>query len=154
MENIDKILSEIRPMLMKNIHDRKKDEYIQEYKLCNEGKAPSESDIQNFFAILIAHDVIKNEVDKFIEDFKNHIKRQINRSRIKVTIINTAFFLMNLNVIVNFILAYLKSLNIDIINNSLKNYNTYNILNICNAFIILFILIVIYLYEVIKKEKT
>lgn len=79
MESIDSlraILHEIRPQLIKCIHDKKVKEYIEQYEQLHDGKKPNRKKIDDFNNILIAQKISVEEADKTIEECLQEVEKQ------------------------------------------------------------------------------
>ena len=82
MESIDSlraILHEIRPQLIKCIHDKKVKEYIEQYEQLHDGKKPNRKKIDDFNNILIAQKISVEEADKTIEECLQEVEKQIRK---------------------------------------------------------------------------
>lgn len=106
MESIDSlraILHEIRPQLIKCIHDKKVKEYIEQYEQLHDGKKPNRKKIDDFNNILIAQKISVEEADKTIEECLQEVEKQIRKEqkkkKIKVIGINTIVLVMILNLV-------------------------------------------------------
>ena len=86
MESIDSlraILHEIRPQLIKCIHDKKVKEYIEQYEQLHDGKKPNRKKIDDFNNILIAQKISVEEADKTIEECLQEVEKQIRKEQKK-----------------------------------------------------------------------
>ena len=128
MESIDSlraILHEIRPQLIKCIHDKKVKEYIEQYEQLHDGKKPNRKKIDDFNNILIAQKISVEEADKTIEECLQEVEKQIRKEqkkkKIKVIGINTIVLVMILNLVGGYIGTYLKeALQINILKETMK----------------------------------
>ena len=157
MESIDSlraILHEIRPQLIKCIHDKKVKEYIEQYEQLHDGKKPNRKKIDDFNNILIAQKISVEEADKTIEECLQEVEKQIRKEqkkkKIKVIGINTNVLVMILNLVGGYIGTYLKeALQINI----LKNYEFFSFTNLINALLIGLIIMIQYVVYVVRKDS-
>ena len=157
MESIDSlraILHEIRPQLIKCIHDKKVKEYIEQYEQLHDGKKPNRKKIDDFNNILIAQKISVEEADKTIEECLQEVEKQIRKEqkkkKIKVIGINTIVLVMILNLVGGYIGTYLKeALQINI----LKSYVFFSFPNLINAVLIGLIIMIQYVVYVVRKDS-
>ena len=149
MESIDSlraILHEIRPQLIKFIHDKKVKEYIEQYEQLHDGKKPNRKKIDDFNNILIAQKISVEEADKTIEECLQEVEKQIRKEQKKKKIV----LVMILNLVGGYIGTYLKeALQINI----LKNYEFFSFPNLINAVLIGLIIMIQYVVYVVRKDS-
>ena len=154
IDDILSILHEIRPQLIKCIHDKKVKEYIEQYEQLHDGKKPNRKKIDDFNNILIAQKISVEEADKTIEECLQEVEKQIRKEqkkkKIKVIGINTIVLVMILNLVGGYIGTYLKeALQINI----LKNYEFFSFPNLINAVFIGLIIMIQYVVYVVRKDS-
>jgi hypothetical protein len=98
------LIVEIRPLIIKGIQDAKVREYEQIYKEKN-GKLPSNDEINQFIAILIANGTVKRDANEIL----NELSKKYNRKILISKIINTFVIFGSVSLFVIYILIYLKA---------------------------------------------
>lgn len=146
-EELKQRIYKLRPHLIKSIHDKKISDYIEAYKLDNDGSMPTKENIQMFNGILFANKIASKEADEIIKKvilkIEKEIKNEKKKERRKFLVVNTVIFGMILNLSISFILYYLKTIGIDL----LGEYNIFNAANFINAVLILLILTGLYVHS-------
>jgi len=98
------LIVEIRPLIIKGIQDAKVREYEQIYKEKN-GKLPSNDEINQFIAILIANGTVKRDANEIL----NELSKKYNKKILISKIINTFVIFGSVSLFVIYILIYLKT---------------------------------------------
>lgn len=98
------LIVEIRPLIIKGIQDAKVREYEQIYKEKN-GKLPSNDEINQFIAILIANGTVKRDANEILTELSKKYNKKILISKI----INTFVIFGSVSLFVIYILIYLKT---------------------------------------------
>ncbi len=98
------LIVEIRPLIIKGIQDAKVREYEQIYKEKN-GKLPSNDEINQFIAILIANGTVKRDANEIL----NELNKKYNKKILISKIINTFVIFGSVSLFVIYILIYLKT---------------------------------------------
>lgn len=98
------LIVEIRPLIIKGIQDAKVREYEQIYKEKN-GKLPSNDEINQFIAILIANGTVKRDANEIL----NELSKKYNKKILISKIINTFVIFGSVSLFVIYILIYLKA---------------------------------------------
>lgn len=152
-ETIKKTMEEIRPLLIKAIHDQMIKEYIDEYKTDHNGEEPTKELINECSMILITMKQPAFEADAFIQEFINKIetiiKKEKRKKKLCIIGVNTIVLAMVLNLAFVFVAEYInKTFNVDILN----GYEPFSFSNAVNAVIIILVMIVFYIVSIVKKE--
>jgi hypothetical protein len=98
------LIVEIRPLIIKGVQDAKVREYEQIYKEKN-GKLPSNDEINQFIAILIANGTVKRDANEIL----NELSKKYNKKILISKIINTFVIFGSVSLFVIYILIYLKT---------------------------------------------
>lgn len=97
------LIVEIRPLVIKGIQDAKVREYEQIYKEKN-GKRPSNDEINQFIAILIANGTVKRDANEIL----NELSKKYNKKILISKIINTFVIFGSTSLFIIYILIFLK----------------------------------------------
>jgi hypothetical protein len=98
------LIVEIRPLIIKGIQDAKVREYEQIYKEKN-GKLPSNDEINQFIAILIANGTVKRDANEIL----NELSKKYNKKILISKVINTFVIFGSISLFIIYILIYLKT---------------------------------------------
>jgi len=98
------LIKEIRPLIIKGIQDAKVREYEQIYKEKN-GKLPSNDEINQFIAILIANGTVKRDANEIL----NELSKKYNKKILISKVINTFVIFGSISLFIIYILIYLKT---------------------------------------------
>ncbi len=142
--------SEIRPRLIKTIHDQKLEEYKEEYKRTH-NKKPSKDMLHLFSQMLLQNKIAMKEADQMIDDLAEKIykenKKQRRTRKVVLGIVNTFIFVIILNLGISFCALYLKSIGIDI----LKGYDPLIFANFADAVLVILVSIFYYIFLIFQE---
>ena len=151
VELIHTQLPDLRPSLIKIYHDKRIEEFKEEYKKVHKGKKPSEDMLSNYSIILIAKKTALEDADNIINGLADKIldefKKDLRRKKCILTLVNSIIFAMLLTLAGNFIALYLSTIKTDI----LGTYNPLTFPNALNAIIIILMTVIYYIYSFFEK---
>jgi hypothetical protein len=136
------LIYELRPYIIKYLQDVKVTEYIELYETKN-GVKPNQEDINNFITILISHGIVTKDADEIIDDLIHKYKARIFLSKIP----NTAFTIAAITIYIVYILIYLSSKNIRLVD----EHYLISAPNFIASCALLLFTIVSYAVDIIKK---